>query len=152
MSTLVRLRERLSDEAVNITVMSFESKFSHTKWYLIPTCLTLRRPSTSSVQDIDLNLFWSTWVGSVSMTFSSFKTIRNNFTSRIACERALNAASALDYAVQDWSFEVQIMGPPIIVTRNPDLERHFDTSLAQSSFVQHSTSTSSGLRTGSNIP
>lgn len=152
MSTLVRLSDWLSDEGVNNIVMFFDSTFSSTKWYLIRTCLPSRRPLTSSLQDIDLRLSFSYWVGSVSMHFSSFNTIRNHFTSRIQRERALYSSSAVDCAVQDLRFDVQIIGRPLIVTGIPVPELRLDKSLSQSASVQHSTSTSFGLFVGSNIP
>lgn len=84
--------------------------------------------------------------------FSSCNTMRNYLTSRIACDRALNSASAVDYAVQDWNFNVQIIGLPLIVTRNPVLERLLDKSFAQSSPAEHKTFVSFRICGGSNIP
>ena len=137
---LFMLSNWFSDEGVYQTLTTSDSTQSRTKWNSIPTCLNLCRPLTRSVQEMEPRLSWNTCGGLPSRTLSSSGTMDNHLTSRMATDRALNSASTVDNAVQEWSLDVQIIGPPFMVIRNPVRDRCFDESLAQSASVQQFTS------------
>lgn len=136
---------------MKIIDVAFESTLSRTKRCLMPICLTFRQPLTSSLHDIDPRFSCSSWVGSLSITFSSCNIIRNHLTSQIACERALNSASSVDCAVQDWTFDVQIFAPPLLLTRSPVLEYRSEKSVFQSPSAHYNTIVSFRLTIRSNF-
>lgn len=105
--TLIRRFVRFVTEPVYSTVADLFATFDWTQWYLMPTCMTLRRPWTGPVHDKAAKLPSKMRVSLETGSTISQRSYQNQITSRTNAGSAENSASTRDDPVAFCNLKVQ---------------------------------------------